>query len=538
MNRQLRTNFKKLLKINFILIITLILQVSCQPPSGKLKVTASDNFRFLEQDIAGLQQGYKNGTFTVKEVVQAYLDRIEAIDKNGPAVNSVIVVNPDVLAIAEELDREMREGKSRGPLHGIPVLLKDNIDTHGKMPTTAGSRALMNSFPLKDSYVAKKLREAGAVILGKANLSEWANFRGEMSTSGWSGVGGQTKNPYVLDRNPCGSSSGSAVAVSANLTLLAIGTETNGSIVCPSHANGIVGIKPTVGLISRSGIIPISFTQDTPGPMATNLRDAAILLGALTGVDSTDEKTLESKGKSYTDYTAFLKEGGLKGKHIGLYKVPLGKNYKEDTLINRAVAFMKSQGAEIIDVEKIYDEEVDNYSFEIMLYEYKDGLNKYFRSLGSDAPIKNVEDLIAFNQSDSIELRYFDQNYLIMAQEKGDLNSKEYKEALAKMLKASREEGIDRVMDQYNLDAIIASTGAPAWKTDLINGDCYHLGSSSPAAMAGYPNITVPMGFVNDLPVGISFFGRAWSEPVLLEIAYAYEKGTRHRKSPEFLVSD
>jgi len=538
MNRQLRTNIKKLLKINFFLIIILILQVSCQPPSGEPGTTAYDNFRFLEQDIAGLQQGYRDGSFTIKEVVQTYLDRIEAIDRNGPAVNSVIVVNPDAIAISEELDREMREGKTRGPLHGIPVLLKDNIDTHDKMPTTAGSRALMNSFPLKDSFVAKKLREAGAVILGKANLSEWANFRGEMSTSGWSGVGGQTKNPYVLDRNPCGSSSGSAAAVSANLTMLAIGTETNGSIVCPSHANGIAGIKPTVGLVSRSGIIPISFTQDTPGPMARNLRDAAILLGALVGVDSTDEKTLESRGKYYTDYTVFLNKNGLKGKRIGLYKVPLGKNYKVDTLMNRAVRFLKSKGAEIIDVDKIYDDKVSSYSFEVMLYEYKDGLNKYFRSSGSDAPVKSVEDLIAFNRSDSVELRYFDQNYLIMAQEKGDLNSKEYREALAKMLKGSREEGIDRVMDLYDLDAIIAPTGAPAWKTDLINGDCYHLGSSSPAAMAGYPNITVPMGFVDDLPVGISFFGRAWSEPVLLEIAYAYEQGTRHRKSPGFLVSD
>jgi amidase len=447
-------------------------------------------------------------------------------------------LNPDAVQIADTLDKELVQGKIRGPLHGIPVVLKDNIDTHDKMPTTAGSRALMNSFPLKDSYVASKLREAGAVILGKANLSEWANFRGQLSTSGWSGLGGQTKNPYIVSRNPCGSSSGSAVAVSANLIVLAIGTETNGSIVCPSHSNGIVGIKPTVGLISRTGIIPISSTQDTPGPMARTVRDAAICLGVLAGVDSSDEKTIAGKGKYYRDYTQFLKEDGLKGKRLGLYKGPLGINYKVDTLVYLAVDFMKSKGAEIIDIEKITPNDVDENSYQIMLYEYKEGLNKYFRSLGSDAPVKSIEDLIAFNESDSIELRYFNQEYLKMAQEKGDLNSEEYQRSLAKVLKGSREEGIDRVMNEYDLDAIIAPTGNPAWMTDLINGDSFQLGSSSPAAQAGYPNITVPMGFIDGLPVGISFFGRAWSEPLLLEIAYAYENGTKYRKAPKFLTSE
>ena len=539
MDKQIKINTKQLLsKTKIIFIIYLLLQISCQPPSEESKIIESGSFKFLEQDITQVQQGYKDGTYTIKEVVHAYLDRIEEIDKNGPAINSIIQVNPDVFKIAEELDIEIREGKIRGPLHGIPVVLKDNIDTYDKMATTAGSRALMNSFPLKDSYIAKQLREAGAIIIGKTNLSEWANFRGELSTSGWSGVGGQTKNPYVLSRNPCGSSSGSAVAVSANLTMLAIGTETNGSIVCPSHSNGIVGIKPTVGLISRSGIIPISFTQDTPGPMARTVRDAAIFLGILVGVDSTDEKTLESSGKFYRDYTQFLKEDGLKGKRIGLYKSPLGKNYKVDALMYQALDFLKSQGVEIVEIDKISSSKVGDYSFEIMLYEYKDGLNKYFKSLGSDAPVKSIEELITFNQSDSIELKYFNQKYLEMAQEKGDLTSEEYVEALAKMLKGSREEGIDRVMNLHNLDAIIAPTGGPAWKTDLINGDSFHLGSSSPAARAGYPNITVPMGYVDELPVGISFFGRAWSEPLLLEIAYAYEKGTKHRKSPKFLVSD
>ncbi len=539
MDKQLKINTKQLLsKTKIIFIIYLVLQISCQTPSEESKIIESGSFKFLEQDITQVQQGYKDGTYTIKEVVQAYLDRIEEIDKNGPMINSIIQVNPDIIKIAEELDIEMSEGKIRGPLHGIPVVLKDNIDTYDKMATTGGSRALMNSFPLKDSYIAKQLREAGAIIIGKTNLSEWANFRGELSTSGWSGVGGQTKNPYVLSRNPCGSSSGSAVAVSANLTMLAIGTETNGSIVCPSHSNGIVGIKPTVGLISRSGIIPISFTQDTPGPMARTVRDAAIFLGILVGVDSTDEKTLESSGKFYRDYTQFLKEDGLKGKRIGLYKSPLGKNYKVDALMYQALDFLKSQGVEIVEIDKISSSKVGDYSFEIMLYEYKDGLNKYFKSLGSDAPVKSIEELITFNQSDSIELKYFNQKYLEMAQEKGDLTSEEYVEALAKMIKGSREEGIDRVMNLHNLDAIIAPTGGPAWKTDLINGDSFHLGSSSPAARAGYPNITVPMGYVDELPVGISFFGRAWSEPLLLEIAYAYEKGTKHRKSPKFLVSD
>jgi amidase len=521
-------------KVNIIVILFLFVQFSCQPPAGKTEKSQTDSFRFLEKDISQIQQGYKKGDFTIKELVQAYLDRIEAIDKNGPGLNSIIQVNPDAIQIAEELDKEMSQLKNRGPLFGIPVLLKDNIDTHDKMATTAGSRALKNSFPLKDSYVAKQLREAGAIIIGKANLSEWANFRGQLSTSGWSGMIGQTKNPYVLSRNPCGSSSGSAAAVSANLAMLAIGTETDGSIVCPSHSNGIVGIKPTVGLVSRSGVIPISFTQDTPGPMARTVRDAAICLGAIVGVDSTDEKTLASSGHFYNDYTQFLNEDGLRGKRIGLFKVPYGINYKVDTLMNRAVAFLKNEGAEIIEIDEIGKREVGNYSFEIMLYEYKDGLNNYFRSLGPNAPVKNLEALIAYNKSDAIELKYFNQAYLEMAQAKGDLNTKEYRETLAKMLKGSREDGIDKVMNEHHLDAIIAPTGSPAWKSDLTNGDNYQFGSSSPAAIAGYPNITVPMGFVDELPVGISFFGRAWSEPILLEIAYAYEMRTKYRKTPKF----
>jgi amidase len=497
--------------------------------------TVVSDFKFDEITISEIQDAYKNGEYTITELTQAYINRIKEIDENSYALNSIILINPDALNIAEQLDKEFKEGKIRGPLHGIPVVLKDNIDTHDKMPTTAGSRALENSFPLQDSYVAKKFREAGAIILAKANLSEWANFRGELSSSGWSGINGQTKNPYVLSRNPCGSSSGSGVAVSANLTVLAIGTETNGSIVCPSSANGVVGIKPTVGLVSRSGIVPISFTQDTPGPMARSVEDAAICLGALVGIDESDSKTLLSKDNLYTDYTQFLDPNGLQGKRIGFYTQPLGSHYRVDELTHKAVELLKSQGAEIIEIDQISEPGVGKYSFEIMLFEYKDGLNKYFKSLGPDAKIKNLDELIEFNKNDSVELEFYNQEYLIMANEKGDLNSPEYIEALKKLAKGTQKEGLDRVMDKYNLDAIVSPTGSPAWKTDHTNGDNFLLSSSSPAAQSGYPNITVPMGNIDGLPVGLSFFGRAWSEPILIEIAYAYEQATKHRIIPQFL---
>ena len=520
---------------SFGLTVLLIVTVSCQTQPVKVSMAASGNLQVEEQDIAQIRQGYQDGRYTVTEVVEAYLDRIASIDKSGPGLNAVISINPDAIQIAEELDKELKAGKSRGPMHGIPVILKDNIDTHDKMATTAGSRALRNSHPLKDSFLAQRLRAAGAVILGKANLSEWANFRGQLSTSGWSGAGGQTKNPYDLSRNPCGSSSGSAVAVAANLTMVAIGTETNGSIVCPAQTNGIVGIKPTVGLVSRSGVIPISVTQDTPGPMGRTVRDAAICLGALVGIDSADERTLASKGQFYTDYSKFLNKDGLKGKRIGLDKSALGVNYKVDTLFRQAVAFLRQQGAIVVEIGAIDDRKVENYSFEIMLYEFKDGLNNYFKSLGPDAPIKSVGELIAFNKTDSVELKYFNQRYLELAQQKGALSSEDYHKLLAKLMKGSREEGMDRVMNTNDLDAIIAPTGGPAWKTDLTNGDSFQIGTSSAAAQAGYPSITVPMGFVDELPVGISFFGRAWSEPMLIEIAYGYENGTKFRRVPRFL---
>lgn len=508
---------------------------SCQHQADKSKRETAQKTYLEEISITQLQQGYKEGKFTIRNVVKDYLERIASIDKNGPQLNSIIQINPDALKIAEELDKEMVAGKIRGPLHGIPVILKDNIDTHDKMATTAGATALRNSYPQNDSWVARKLKEAGAIIIGKSNLSEWANFRSKISSSGWSGVGGQTKNPYVLDRNPCGSSSGSGVAVSANLCVLAIGTETNGSIVCPSNNNGIVGLKPTVGLISRSGIIPISFTQDTPGPMGRTVKDVAICLGILTGIDPADSKTLNSSGNFRTDYTKFLKPDGLKGKRIGLLKDAMGFHHKVDILMDQTVAWLKSQGAEVIELKEPFDSSLEKASLLVMLYEFKDGLNKYFKSLGNDAPVKSLEELIAFNKSDSIELRYFDQKLLEMAQEKGDLESSEYKVTLAKMLKGTREEGIDKLMNEYKLDAIMAPTGSPAWKTDLIDGDLYLGGNSSFAAIAGYPNITVPMGFVDELPVGVSFFGRAWSEPILLEIAYSYEQGTKKRRAPKFL---
>ena len=529
---------KRLFHLFDILLVVFVLS-GCKT-GGNREATGNipDNSWLEEMTIGELQQGYKDNKFTVSGVVTAYLSRITEIDKNGPALNSIIQINPDALKIAEDLDREKAEGSVTGPLFGIPVVIKDNIDTHDRMPNTAGATVLRNSFPKTDSWVAKKLREAGAVIIAKSNLSEWANFRGTSSTSGWSGIGGQTRNPYVLDRNPCGSSSGSGVAVSANLCMLAIGTETDGSIVCPSNNNGIVGLKPTVGLISRSGIIPISFTQDTPGPMGRTVEDVAIALGALTGIDSSDSKTLASKGKSLAGYTGSLKKDGIAGKRIGVIKGSSSYSFKVDTLLKQAVSFLKNNGAEVIEVESPKGSDYEDDEFNVLLYEFKDGLTKYFTGLGNDAPVKSLSELIVFNKNDTIELRFFDQKILEQAEKKGDLSSPEYKKSLARMLKATRENGIDKIMNSNDLDALIAPTGSPAWKTDLILGDHFVGGSSSLAAVSGYPAITVPMGFIENLPVGITFFGRAWSEPVLIEIAYSYEQGTKHRKAPKYKVTD
>lgn len=511
--------------------------MGCTPDTKISTVVDFNDFQLLEWSIDDLQTAYSDGRLTVEKVVSIYLDRIQAIDQSGPKLNAILEINPDAISIARTLDEEMRTDQSRGPMHGVPVLLKDNIDTKDKMSTTGGSRAMAGSKPLQDSWVASQLRAAGAVILGKANLSEWANFRGENSSSGWSGMGRQVHNPYILDRNPCGSSSGSGAAVSANLCMVAIGTETNGSIVCPANNNGVVGIKPTVGLVGRSGIIPISITQDTAGPMARTLKDAAICLGALTGSDPRDAYTLASEPNRFKDYTQFLNPDGLQGKKLGLYLPAMKSHYKIDALMEQNMDHLKKSGAEIVEVERINPDNVGKEAFLVLQYEFKDGLNKYFSSLGPDAKIKSLTELIEFNKKDEIELLHFGQELLELSDSRGSLEEPEYQQALATMLKAYREDGIDRVVQELSVDAIIAPTGGPAWKTDLVTGDHFLAGSSSPAARSGYPNITVPMGMIDGLPLGISFFGPAWSEPTLLEIAYAYEQSTLHRTVPEFKSS-
>ena len=479
----------------------------------------------------------ESGKYTARSITQMYLDRIEAIDQSGPTLRSVIEVNPDALSIADQLDEERQQGKLRGPLHGIPVLLKDNIDTDDRMETTAGSLALVGVPVAQDAWVTQRLREAGAVILGKTNLSEWANFRSERSSSGWSGRGGQTKNPYVLDRNPCGSSAGSGVAVSANLCAVAIGTETNGSIVCPSTTNGIVGIKPTVGLVGRSGIIPISHTQDTAGPMARTVTDAAIVLGTLTGTDPRDTVTQESAGKVHQDYTQFLQKDGLQGARLGISRQHLGFHETVDELMEAALDAMRAQGATVMDVDELIPSgAVGNAEYEVLLYEFKEDLNSYLAARSRGDSLRTLRDLIAFNEAHAAEeMPYFQQEIMLKAEEKGGLDQTDYREALEKIRRLSRDEGIDQALREQQLDAILAPTGGPAWPTDLVTGDHFIGGSSSPAAMAGYPNITVPMGFVHGLPVGISFFAGAYSEPTLIKLAYAYEQAAPHRRAPEFL---
>jgi len=523
-------------KIIFLFLI--FFNIQCE--RKQIKKDYND-FKFLEFDIQQMQNGYKKGDFKIIDVASAYVTRINSLDFDGPRLNSIIQINPEVFDIAKQLDNELIMGNIRGPLHGIPILIKDNINTGDKMFTTAGSRALRKSKAIKDSYIVGKLKKSGALIIGKANLSEWANFRGQNSSSGWSGVNGQTKNPYVLSRNPCGSSSGSGVAVSANLTMLAIGTETNGSIICPSNNNGIVGIKPTVGLLSREGIIPISYTQDTAGPMARNLTDAVIALGVMTGVDNNDPKTKSSNGRYFKDYTEFLKVGGLKSKRIGVYSLPLKSKSKRngylsdvDSIFKQSLKVLESLGAELVELDTINHRETGINSYNVMLHEFKDGLNKYLKSLDEDIKVKTLDDLIEFNENDSVELKFYNQYYLKLANKTNGINSPEYKKSLKNLIIMSREMGIDRVIKKYNLDAITSPSGGPAWKTDLIYGDKSHIGSSSPAARAGYPNITIPMGDINGLPIGISFFGTAWSEPKLIEIAFDFEQKTKKRIIPKF----
>ena len=494
-------------------------------------------FELDELTIAELQSGMASGKYSAHSLARKYLDRIDVVDKHGPAINSVIELNPDALSIASDLDKERKAKGPRGPLHGIPVLIKDNIDTHDRMTTTAGSLALGGSIPLQDSSVAKKLREAGAVILGKTNLSEWANFRSSHSSSGWSGRGGQTKNPYVLDRNPCGSSSGTGAGVAANLSAIGVGTETDGSVVCPSSANSLVGIKPTLGLISRAGIIPIAHNQDTAGPMCRTVTDAAILLGALSGIDSRDDATKASAGKSFADYTKFLDANGLKGARIGVHRKGFGFNDAVDKLMGDCIDIMKKRGAIIVDPADIPTQgKFDDSELEVLLYEFKAGLNSYLAALGPRAPVKSLKEIIDFNeQYRDREMPYFGQDLLIKAQAKGPLTDKAYRDALAKDQRMSRKEGIDLVMDKNKLDALIAPTGGPAWTTDWVNGDHFTGGYSTASAVAGYPHITVPAGYVFGLPVGISFFGRAWSEPTLIKFAYAFEQATKARRAPQFL---
>jgi amidase len=496
-------------------------------------------FELDEITIADLQEGMKSGKYSARAIVEKYLVRIEVIDKHGPAINSVIETNPDALEIAEALDKERKEKGPRGPLHGIPMLIKDNIDTGDRMMTTAGSLALLGSNAPKDSFVARRLREAGAVILGKTNLSEWANIRSNHSISGWSGRGGQTKNPYALDRNPCGSSSGSGAGASANLCAGAIGTETDGSIVCPSSANGLAGIKPTVGLVSRGGIIPISHTQDGAGPMCRTLRDAATILGALTGVDPEDGATAASRGKSYTDYTQFLNADGLRGARIGVLRKTFGFSPAVDKLMESALEVMKKQGATLVDpVEITTLGKFGDSELLVFMYELKADLNAYLARLGASAPVKTLKEIIDFNEKNhEKEMPYFGQENFLKAEEKGPLTSKEYLVALEKNQKLARKQGVDATMNKFKLDAIVAPTRGPAWLTDFVNGDSHGGGSYKSAAVAGYPNINVPAGFVRGLPVGISFFGRAWSEPMLIKLAYAFEQATNVRKAPRFLPS-
>jgi amidase len=489
-----------------------------------------------EMTIQELQKRMATGALTARSITEMYLERIEKIDQSGPALRSVIEVNPDALSIADTLDAEREDKGPRGPMHGIPVLIKDIIDTADKMMTTAGSLALVGSIPSMDSFVVQRLRETGAIILGKTNLSEWSNFRSTRSTSGWSSRGGQTRNPYALDRNPCGSSSGSAVAVAANLCSVAVACETDGSIICPSQANAVVGLKPTLGLISRSGIIPIAHSQDTAGPMARNVTDLAILLGALVGVDPSDSATEGSQGKFFEDYTQFLDPKGLEGARIGVARNFFGFNERVDQVIESCIEEMKRLGAVIIDpanIEKV--DELRKTEIEVLYYEFKADLNKYLSGLGRDVPVRSLEELIAFNEENrDVVMPYFGQERILAAQEKGPLTSKEYLNALDTNHRLSRKEGIDATLRKHQLDAIVAPSGGPAWLIDWVTGDNHSGGSSSPAAVAGYPNITVPAGYIFGLPIGISFIGGAYQEPKLLKLAFAFEQGTRIRRPPQY----
>ncbi|GGB89428.1 amidase [Dyadobacter sediminis] len=485
-----------------------------------------------EMTIADMQKKMQDGALTSRSLTQHYLQQIEKYDRNGPKLNSVIELNPDALSIADAMDKERKSGKTRGALHGIPVLIKDNINTADKMQTTAGSLALEGNIAATDAFVVKQLRKAGAVILGKTNLSEWANFRSTRSSSGWSSRGGQTHNPYVLDRSPCGSSSGSGVAVAANLCAVAVGTETNGSIACPASMNGVVGIKPTVGLVSRSGIIPISKTQDTAGPMARTVADAAVLLGAMAGFDEQDAVE-NSYREKVPDYTAFLLPKGLNGKRIGVEKGFLKQHEGIDSLLKKALDQMKSQGATIVEVEFMKTGDVDGAESAVLQYEFKDGVNKYLSA--SNAKIKSLEELIAFNKANEEKVMPdFKQELFEVSQSRGNLESKEYKDALARIINV--RDLLNKELEASKLDALCGPATGASWCIDPVNGDFWTgYGSYGPAALSGFPSITVPMGSIDELPVGISFLGKAYSEPSLISMAYAYEQVSKNRRAPRFI---
>ena len=507
-------------------------------PRGPTPHTPLPAFELEEATIADLQAGMKSGKYTSQRLCQLYLARIQSMDKTGPNLHAVIETNPDALAIATQLAAERKAGKVRGPLHGIPVLIKDNIATGDKMLTTAGSLALAGAPAPRDAFVAKKLRDAGAVIIGKTNLSEWANFRSTHSVSGWSGRGGQCKNPYATDRNPCGSSSGTGAGISANFATVGVGTETDGSIVCPSGANSLVGLKPTLGLVSREGIIPIAQSQDTAGPMCRTVTDAAILLGALAGTDPADVATARQPAGP-PDYTKSLDPNGLKGARIGVARGAFG-NPEGDRLNNAAIEVLKAQGATIVDpVEIPHMKDYGDQEYTVLLYEFKDGLNAYLEWLGAANPMKTLADLIAYNDAHKdTELTYFGQEIFTQAQEKGPLSDDAYVEALAHCRRMSRAEGVDVAFAKDKLDAIVAPTGGPAWLIDLVNGDCSGGGgNSSIAAVAGYPTITVPVGYSYGLPLGMSFIGKPWTEATLIKFAYAYEQAAKARRAPQFLAT-
>jgi amidase len=497
---------------------------------------APQPFDVREVGVVELQEAMTAGRITARRLVELYLARIEELDRKGPALHAVLEVNPDALAIADGLDSERRNKGVRGPLHGIPVLLKDNIDTADRLGTTAGSLALVGAKPARDAFIVERLRAAGAIVLGKTNMSEWANFRSSHATSGWSGRGGQVRNPYALDRTPCGSSSGTGAAIAASFATVGVGTETDGSIVCPSAVNALVGIKPTLGLVSRAGIIPIAHSQDTAGPMTRSVKDAALLLEVLAGADPRDPATVAARGKP-ADYLKALDAGALKGARIGIVREKLsGYSEGADRLTEQALAVMKQQGAIIIDPADIPQVgKYDDSELEVLLYEFKADLDSYLGGLGPSAPVRSLADVIAFNEAHADrELVQFGQDLMLKAQKKGPLTSAGYRRALARDRLLARVQGLDAALARHRLDALIAPTTSPAWVIDPISGDHYVGGSSSPAAVAGYPSVTVPMGLVHGLPVGLSFIGRAWSEARLVALAYAFEQATKHRRPPGF----